>query len=101
MSQTIDVLLTATGDADTLVFDLDKENPDKYLINLNGDSNQDDIKEVFFLFFQLLVDDDVTLNYIVSDGYSKKLFIEVCQEYVEELNKELVSVREEIKKSID
>ena len=47
MSQTINVELTVNGDTDVLVFKLDDETPDKYVINLTSESDQEKIKEVF------------------------------------------------------
>lgn len=98
MSQTIDVRLTVIGDKDVLSFDIDKDNPEKYVINLNSESNQDDIKSVFIKLLELLMEDDISLNYKFEKEYNKKLFIEVCGEYISDLNQELISVREELKK---
>lgn len=100
MSLTIDVFLTVVGDTDTLQFVFDKETEECYFINLNSDSNQDKIKDIFTKLLSLLSNDDVVLNYKVENGYSKVLFKEVCEEYIKDLNQELKSVREELKRTL-
>ena len=78
----------------------DKETEECYFINLNSDSNQDKIKDIFTKLLSLLSNDDVVLNYKVENGYSKVLFKEVCEEYIKDLNQELKSVREELKRTL-
>lgn len=100
MSQTIDVILTATGNTDTLSFKLDKENPNKYLINLNSESDQERIKEVFAKLLEILSDDDVNLVLSITDGYSNGLYKEVASEYINDLNSEIATIREELKEKL-
>lgn len=48
MSQiTVDVQLKEIDEKDVLVFILDKENPEKYIVNLNSATSQLELKEVF------------------------------------------------------
>ena len=96
MSQTIDVELTVNGENDVLVFKIDDKNPDMYSVCLNNDSNPSELKKVFSKLLEILLVNDIKLNFIVSKGYSRGLYIDVCSEYINELNKEILSVKEQI-----
>lgn len=102
MSQkTIDVMLTTLEDADVLIFFLDEEHPEGCSVNLNSSSSQNELKCVFSKLLQLLFDDDIMLNLIVSEGYKKGLYKDVCKEYIDDLNRELVQVKQSMKRAID
>lgn len=101
MSQMIDVLLTVNGDADVLIFKLDEEHPDDYIIDLNSDSNQTQLKKVFAKLLEKLLVDEVHLSYSVAEGYSKGLYKDVCKEYIEDLNSEISNVRNQINSDLE
>ena len=65
----VKVVLTVMGETDVLVFLLDENDSEKYVIDLNDSSCQIKIKDV-------------------------------CKEYIAELNKELVQVKNSIKKEL-
>lgn len=100
MSQVIDVELTVSGDIDVLRFLIDPESPEQYSINLNDDSSQTELKKVFAKLLELLLKDDIELKFIVAEGYSRGLYIDVCKEYIADLNKELLEVKEQLKQSL-
>ena len=100
MSQTINVELTVNGDTDVLVFKLDDETPDKYVINLTSESDQEKIKEVFTKLLEIVSVDDVSLVLSFADGYSNALYKEVADEYINALNSEIATVREELKEKL-
>ncbi|MBQ3603614.1 MAG: hypothetical protein IJA02_07230 [Clostridia bacterium] len=92
----INVQLTVIGEEDVLVFAIDEENPDKYIISLNSPNNQSEIKKVFSKILEMLFDNDITLQLQIADGYSKGLYKDVCEEYINELQKEISEVKEQL-----
>jgi hypothetical protein len=101
MNQIIDVLLTVNGEEDVLIFKLDEEHPDDYVIDLNSDTNQSQLKKVFSKLLELLLVNDIELKYSVVEGYSKGLYKDVCEEYVHDLNSEIASVKTQIASKIN
>lgn len=101
MSQiAIKVQLTTQGEEDVLVFLLDESNPEMYVINLNSDSSQVEIKKIFSKILELLVSNDLLLEFSIAEGYSKGLYKDVCSEYITELQKEISSVKETLLKEL-
>lgn len=97
MNQTeIKVQLTVIGDEDVLVFLLDDEKPNEYIVSLNNANNQTDIKRVFTKILEMLFDNDIALTFEIAEGYSKGLYKDVCSEYVNELQKEISAVKEQL-----
>ena len=96
-TKTVNVLLTVSENTDILIFDLDKEKPIKYYINLNSQSCQIEIKEIFVKLLEMLTESEIKLVFNVAEGYTKRLYTDVCTEYINELNKELKQVREKIR----
>lgn len=99
MDQTILVVeLTVSGETDILVFHFPEE--ETLSVNLNSSESQSDFKKVFSKLLQLILDGEVVLNFEKAEGYSKNLYIDVCKEYIEALNQELVQVRKSIIENI-
>lgn len=92
----IKVMLTVLGEEDVLIFYLDDEHPEEYVIKLNSATNQADIKKVFSKILQLVLENDIALDYSVAEGYTKGLYKEVCKEYIEDLQNEINNAREQI-----
>ena len=92
----IKVTLTVIEDSDVLVFYLDEEKPNEYVVNLNNANNQQDIKRVFVKLLEMLFDNDIKLQLEIAEGYSKGLYKEVCTEYINELQKELLDTKENL-----
>ena len=90
----VKVVLTVMGETDVLVFLLDENDSEKYVIDLNDSSCQIKIKDVFSKLLEELIEFDI------KEGYSKGLYKDVCKEYIAELNKELVQVKNSIKKEL-
>ena len=92
----IKVQLTVIGEEDVLVFLLNNEKPNEYIVSLNNANNQIDIKKVFTKILERLFDNDITLTFEIAEGYSKGLYKDVCSEYVSELQKEISAVKEQL-----
>lgn len=94
--RTINVNLTVMGDVDVLVFHLDEEKPDEYIVNLNSASSQSSLKRVFSKLLNILVEENIKLKFIIDKDYKKGLYKDVCTEYIADLNRELMQVKETI-----
>ena len=70
-------------------------------VNLNTDSCQAELKEVFSKIIKLSLNNDVSFNLIIEDGYGRGLYKDVCTEYIAELQRELDSVKDKIRREID
>lgn len=97
----INVQLTVLGEEDVLIFLIDKENPEKYVVGLNSANNQTDIKKVFSKILEILFNNNITLKLEIAEGYSKGLYKDVCGEYINQLQKEISNVKEQLIKEIE
>lgn len=96
----IEVLLTVVGESDVLNFILDQEKPDEYVVNLNSDTSQSELKKVFSKLLELIIENDVKLVLKIAEGYSKVLYMDVCTVYIDDLNHEISSVAESVRKDV-
>ena len=96
----IEVLLTVVGESDVLNFILDLEKPDEYVVNLNSDTSQSELKKVFSKLLELIIENDVKLVLKIAEGYSKVLYMDVCTVYIDDLNREISSVAESVRKDV-
>lgn len=102
MSQrVIEVKLTTMSDVDVLIFGLDEERPEAYTVNLNSATSQNELKEVFSKLLELLLEEDIVLQLSIALGYSKGLYKDVCKEYIEDLNREILQVKSNMKKELN
>ena len=95
----IEVKLFDNKGADTLLFSFPDTGDDIY-VNLNETSSQKDLKEVFGKLLEILYSKDIQLKLVIDEKYKKGLYKEVCIEYIEDLNKEIRSIRSEIQKAV-
>lgn len=96
----IEVLLTVVGESDVLNFILDQEKPDEYVVNLNSDTSQSELKKVFSKLLELIIENDVKLVLKIAEVYSKVLYMDVCTVYIDDLNREISSVAESVRKDV-
>ncbi len=90
-------LLAADDEKDLLRFKFEDNPLD---VNLNSPLCQNELKAVFVCLLQMLIENDVCLEFSKADDYCREMYIEVCEEYVKDLNRELASVKEKIRKEI-
>lgn len=93
----INVRLLDLDGVDTLIFEL-PETENGISVNLNNNEGQNDLKKVFENLLVLINDHDVELKLEIDEHYKKGLYKEVCAEYIDDLNKEIKSVRREVLK---
>ena len=91
------VLLAADEETDLLRFKFEDDPLD---VNLNSPICQNELKAVFVRLLQMLIENDVYLEFNHADDYGRGMYIEVCEEYVRDLNRELASAKEIIHKEI-
>lgn len=66
-------------------------------INLNDAGCQNDMKRMFSVLLKCAIHADITLEFQVAPEYSRGMYIEVCEEYIKDLNRELSEVTETIR----
>lgn len=86
------VELKKNDNSDILAFYLEEE----YCINLNSESCQNDLKKVFSALLEQLIVTSIELDLIIAQDYKSVLFIDVCTEYIKELNREIKLVIKKI-----
>lgn len=84
-------LLEKDAETDILRFEIDSIAVD---VNLNSDNCQNSLKEVFSLILNKAIDSDIEVKFNVADGYSRVMYMEVCSEYIKDINRELLEVIE-------
>ncbi len=91
------VLLAADEETDLLRFKFENNPLD---VNLNSPVCQNELKAVFVRLLQMLIENDVYLEFSHADDYGRGLYIEVCDEYIKDLNRELESAKDKIYKEM-
>ena len=92
----IEVTLVALNEEDDVLrFNFDSEPID---VNLNKPNCQNELKSVFIKLLNYMIKNDVKLSFSCASDYPRKLYIEVCEEYINDLNRELLVARENLTK---
>ena len=82
---------------DILRFKIDE---DELEINLNSPDCQNSLKKLFTSILEKVVNVSAEITFEIQEGYSRGMYIEVCEEYIKDLNRELGEVIELIKEEI-
>jgi len=88
-SRVINVHLEKKEKRDYLVFEFE----DAMEVCLNDDESQNTLKAVFVKLLEEVIKESVELNFVEKPEYKTGLYIDVCKEYIKDLNKEIASVR--------
>lgn len=92
----INVNLEKRDGKDYMVFGFEN----KLDVCLNDESGQSALKTVFSALLKELIKAPIILEYTEKTDYKVNLYIDVCKEYIKELNNEIVKVRENMPKSL-
>ena len=94
----IEVNLRAiNNDADILEFEF---NEISLQVNLNSSECQKELKTVFVQILKELLTSDIILNLRYNEDYKRKMYIDVCEEYIKDLNKEIENCKCKIRDKI-
>lgn len=85
----INVHLENRDKKDYMIFEFEEE----IVVCLNEESGQNELKNVFSALLTELIQNPVKLEYIENREYKIVLYIDVCQEYIKDLNREISNVR--------
>lgn len=92
----IKAVLSLEEDCDILTVFIGKG----YRIDLNSDQCQNIIKEMFSEILKELIKANVVIHFECAPEYKNTLFIDVCNYYIDDLNKEIERVRANIPKEL-
>lgn len=81
----INVVLNKVDDKDVLVFEFDNS----LVVNLNSETSQNELKNVFSQLLKEMLKFNIKLKLKIAEGYKAGLYIDVCKEYINELNREI------------
>ncbi|MBU3135807.1 hypothetical protein KPL39_05965 [Clostridium gasigenes] len=88
-SKIINVKLDKRDKKDYMIFEFEEE----IIVCLNEESGQSELKSVFSVLLTELIKNPVELEYIENKEYKVGLYIDVCKEYIIDLNREILRVR--------
>lgn len=69
-------------------------------VNLNSAKCQGQLKDVFAVLLQKIISSDIKLELSVNDEYNRCMYIEVCKEYINDLNRELADIASELRNEL-
>ena len=70
-------------------------------VNLNSAESQKELKDVFSNLLSILTNEDIEIILDYPDDYSRRMYIDVCSEYIKDLNRELQSVSRQMRKELN
>ena len=88
-NKVINVHLEKRESTDYLVFGFEEISE----VCLNDDESQNNLKSIFVKLLVQLTKHPVELQFLENPEYKTGLYIDVCKEYIKDLNKEIASVR--------
>lgn len=88
-NKTVNVHLEKREKSDFMVFEFDEE----LAVCLNEENGQSELKNVFSVILTELIKNPIKLEYRENKDYMVGLYIDVCQEYLKDLNREISNVR--------
>ena len=95
--ETIEVWLKAQdSETDILEFHLEHN----LVVNLNSPNCQTELKTVFSALLRKMLINDIILELKVEDGFNRIMYVEVCKEYIGDLNRELIQVASELRSEL-
>lgn len=83
----INVTATTVGNGQDVIRFTINEKP--YDVSLTTDTGNEDLKSVFEALLRLMLSENVKLVFTKTDGYTNKMYEEICKEYVASIQKEI------------
>lgn len=83
----INVTATTVGNGQDVIRFTINEKP--YDVSLTTNTGNEDLKSVFEALLRLMLSENVKLVFTKTDGYTNKMYEEVCKEYVASIQKEI------------
>ena len=65
-----------------------------------NNSEQNYLRKVFYSIIENVLEEDFEFEFENEDGYEKKLYIEIAQEYIKQLNSEIRSIKKEANRDL-
>lgn len=65
-------------------------------VTVSSNKGTNDLKDMFAALLKVLMKDDVKVAFEKTEGYKPALYEDVCKDYIDILNGELVQARQEI-----
>lgn len=90
----INVTATTVGNGQDVIRFTISEKP--YDVSLTTDTGNEDLKSVFEALLHLMLSENVKLVFTKTDGYTNKMYEEVCKEYVASIQKEIDTVQQSL-----
>ena len=94
-SKAINVHLEKRENKDYLVFGFEEVAE----VCLNDDESQNNLKSIFVKLLTEITKYPVELQFLENPEYKTGLYIDVCKEYIKDLNKEIMNVRKNMPKT--
>lgn len=88
-NKVVKVRLEKNKSSDYMVFEFDKE----IAVCLNEENGQNELKDVFSILLEELIQAPIEFKYTENKEYKVLLYIDVCKEYLKDLNREISNVR--------
>ena len=88
-SKVINVHLEKRENKDYLVFDFEETAE----VCLNNDESQNDLKSIFVKLLTEITKHPIELHFLENSEYKTGLYIDVCKEYIKDLNKEITKCK--------
>lgn len=85
----IKVYLESQAKEDYMIFGFENE----MKVCMNNENCQNELKSIFSILLQELVNQPIKLEYEERKEYKTGLYIDVCTEYIKDLNREITNVR--------
>lgn len=95
----INATLYEENNVDYLSFEISDEC--KISVNLNSSDSQKELKKVFSNLLAVLIENDIEIVFKKEEDYSRRMYIDVCAEYIKDLNRELHGVGQQMRKELN
>lgn len=72
----------------------------EFTVGLNNPSCQNSLKTVFSKLLESAIEKEICFDFKVHDGYTREMYVEVCREYLSDLEREIADVSEKMRSAL-